>query len=482
MLGSATKSFIFVSLMKPQNVSGHVWSSSEEPEGQQVISALQSFYTMRCDKSTTRQKQVTSNLFTLDFRSFINTVAFSMLPELAVFTRMAEQYEQMGAKTTTLHNGIFDVEYPRPDQWGSYIPRSLLSGDELAIWITNPMPEAFVSISTHASHPDSLESLILMVCSRPFVDKRTGWLLSGPGGVSFAVYLLVRILITARYLVNYPAGFRFLVDPATSISRIRSTVRACTAFLISDMQVFLERAPSNTSRPESNAVMYSFMPYPKVTLPPYFCSSSANIFPPDISNENGKKKSKATKDASGSSRRGKKKDTGSEKSKDKKKVEDSIAKIDGMYVPVDTSWELFLEKYFERIGKPLPEHLKAAIENRKAKHLARMGKPLPEQHLRIAIKDSNRQGNRIGNSPASVEDITVNASGLQIALSSLDSLPTPRKMQGGKRHVSGGSDIMPERKRTKELACDETTVIGQSNDTTCPKPVEYIIISDSELD
>ncbi|GAB1525304.1 hypothetical protein RhiTH_009919 [Rhizoctonia solani] len=348
----------------------------------------------------------------------------------------------------------------------------MLSMDELAVWMTNPMPEAFVSTSTPASHPDSLENMILMICSRPFVDKKTGWLFSGPGGVSFAVHLLVRILITARYLVDYPFGFQFPVDPAAAISRIRSTVRACAAFLISDLQVSLERASSDKSEAESNPVQYSFIPYPKVTLPPSSPSSSSNALPPDLSDLKGKRKSKGGKDVSGSSGKGRKKDTNPEKSKDKKKAEDTITKVDGMYVHVNTSWEFFLQKNFERMGKPLPEHLKAAIENGKAKRLERMGKPVPE-HLRITMKDNNRQEDETRNTPASIESITVKTSGLEIASTSYDSLPTHRKLPEGKRHISGGSDIMPERKKIKEVV---------RKDTTGSRPVEYIIVSDSEVD
>jgi hypothetical protein len=101
-----------------------------------------------------------------------------------------------------------------------------------------------------------------MISSRPFVDPKSGWLLQGSGGVSFAIYLLLRLIFTGRYLVDYPSVFNFPFNQTTAIQKTRTVARACTALLICDIDTSLERARRVTqSVRHSNELR--FVPYPQ---------------------------------------------------------------------------------------------------------------------------------------------------------------------------------------------------------------------------
>ncbi|CEL54212.1 hypothetical protein RSOLAG1IB_11610 [Rhizoctonia solani AG-1 IB] len=274
----------------------------------------------------------------------------------------------------TLPSGIFDTGYNRPDTWGSYIPKSLLSVEDLAYWVTTPMPEAFLSPATAPSHPDSPENLLLMLSARPFVDPQTGSLIPGPGGVSFAVYVILRVLMTGRYLLDCPYLFSAPIDRPATVKKIRAIVTACCALLISDLEACLENIRGSFGGC-LEADGCQFIPYPDSG--PTVCGSSITKSPPEPSPtktelaDRKKKKQKSTKPKSVLARGGGqvKRKVKTPLSSSRTKLATPDAKEDTprttlrrKKIRVDPPWQVMFVRFFERLGKPLPGPFQAAIE------------------------------------------------------------------------------------------------------------------------
>ncbi|CEL53726.1 hypothetical protein RSOLAG1IB_11462 [Rhizoctonia solani AG-1 IB] len=307
------------------------------------------------------------------------------------------------------------------------------------------MPEAFISSTTPSSHPDSADNLLLMISSRPFVDPKSGWLLQGSGGVSFAIYLLLRLIFTGRYLVDYPSVFNFPFNQTTAIQKTRTVARACTALLICDIDTSLERARRVTqSVRHSNELR--FVPYPQPV--PQACLPAG----PSCGSSSGIGLESTTVHKTADTRA---------KLKAKQAIEllrgvdandptnvglwdNGNQRSDRQKVYMEAPWLIFFKEHYEKAGKSLPNHLQAVVQN--------------SLKRRIQVDPS-----------CSVENIAGKTNRLQIG----HNLPSSRSTKlsnllEGKRHVSGGSDTHPERKRTKGGANSPSEI------------VEYIVVSDSD--
>ncbi|KDN34377.1 hypothetical protein RSAG8_12525, partial [Rhizoctonia solani AG-8 WAC10335] len=241
LLGGATNSFIFAAAMTPgpkgfvikeNSCSLSNWDISallEQPEGLELISILQRWYTVHEGQDlgqNSRRPDLCDppSLYTPEYKALINAASQSMLPELSGYLTLTEQYEALDLAKQTVPKGIFDEKFPRTEKWPSYIPTLLPSFADLTVWVSSPMPDAFVASYSAEAHIDSPENLLIWFSSQPFVDPSNGLPLGGSGGVSFAVHILLRVLITGRYLLHCPSVFGSPVDSIIAIRRIRPIV------------------------------------------------------------------------------------------------------------------------------------------------------------------------------------------------------------------------------------------------------------------
>lgn len=273
----------------------------------------------------------------------------------------------------------------RSGKWPSYIPTSLPSFTDISIWVTTPMPQAFVSAHAVDDSLDSPENLLSWISHRPFEDPEDGLALSGSGGVTFAVFVLLRVLITSRYLVDNPSIFGFSVDPAKAIQRIRPIIRVCVCILLADLYLSITRVQRNNDL----EIHANFIPYPQLLVQNTWVDGSSSEGVLEQAQEKAtshSEKSKAKKTDKGkgvglpkrnNTRNPPKKrleatsrDAKVAPSYDLKRTRqvsylvdlsswDSIDQAGTLMVP---PWHVFFEEMFAKTGKPLPEPLRVVIE------------------------------------------------------------------------------------------------------------------------
>ncbi|KAG8731922.1 hypothetical protein FRC11_001558 [Ceratobasidium sp. 423] len=295
------------------------------------------------------------------------------------------------------------------------------------------MPEAFVSGSSSEANIDSPENLLIWLSTRPFLDPKTGCLLTGSGGVSFSVYLILRVLITARYLVDCPSVFTFSVNPRIAIQRIRPVVRACVLLLLSDLHISMEELRRTTEAPPQGN-WGSFIPYPQRALQNTLLDSSSNTIEHRQTQGESSNRSKQAK-------------RGVQKPKINRPEVTSQANAtppEPGRVHMVPPWHTFFEEIFAKAGKPLPEQLCVVIQK---------GKSQPN-----------------GSVENDVQNISNKTSKLRIQSSAIPSRNAQPNASGGKRVISITAENQLNEKRMKNEALHRNTSEEEER--------EYICLSD----